>query len=255
MREYLKGPNDQQAHVQESFCLINSGQWPAQLATLSQTSAVTAAVMVTQMSRWQIWGGTAIHRKSFKIMRGWNGGSSPGLAVTTSDTSVDAAGRRISAGAGSAHLVWDEAALMETVQEKGQGRWWKRWNERGLLARKRQRIKTRQRRLRSLTPPSTILSILPSHTFLTHTHTHIPHPIDICQLSDMLTWSCSPLSVTVDGQLTGPFIQHHQSWRWGWKKRNLHKFRLPQIPLQNLPLSSDLVAQSCDKWFYLNKWS
>lgn len=100
---------------------------------------------------------------------------------------------RISAGAGSAHLVWDEAALMESVQEKGQGRWWKRWNERGLFARKRKGIKTRQRRLRSLTPPSTILSALPSHT---HRHTHIPHPIDICQLSDMLTWSCSPKTVS-----------------------------------------------------------
>lgn len=126
-------------------------------------------------------------------MRGWNGGSSQGLTVTTSDTSADAAGRRISAGAASAHLVWDEAALMESVQEKGQGRWWKRWNETELFARKRQGIKTRQTRLRSLTPPSTILSVLPSHT---HRHTHIPHPIDICQLSDMLTWSCSPKTVS-----------------------------------------------------------
>lgn len=181
-------------------------------------------------------------------MRGWNGGSSPGLTVTTSDTSADAAAQRISAGAGSAHLVWDEVVLMESVQEKGQGRWWKRWNERGLFARKRQGIKTRQRRLRSLTPPSTILSILPSHT---HGHTHILHPIDICQLSDMLTWSCSPKTVShCRRAVNRPIYPTPSVLKVRVAKRNLHKFRLPQVPLQNLPLSSDLAAQSCRKCFY-----
>lgn len=51
------------------------------------------------------------------------------------------------------------------------------------------------------------------HTHI-HTHTFLTPSAfanyQICWLGPVHL----KLSVTVDGQLTGPFIQHHQSWRW-----------------------------------------
>lgn len=96
---------------------------------------------------------------------------------------------------------------------KGQRRWWGRQNKRRLLARKRQGIKTRLERLRSLAPSS------PSFIrHATHTHPAHPHALTHALPSTFANYQICPaqlkLSVTTDGQLTGSFIQDYLSWRW-----------------------------------------
>lgn len=84
--------------------------------------------------------------ESFKIMRRWHGGSSLGLTVTTSGTSG---------------VQWDgwqpyfilfffvrnEAyvLVMDAIQQKGQGRWWKRWNEERAPSQEETRCKKQRR--------------------------------------------------------------------------------------------------------------
>ena len=94
-------------------------------------------------------------------------------------------------------------------QQKGQGRWWERWNEEWLFARNWQDIKRRRRSGSSPPPP-------PFHPSFHHTHTHTlfsPSTIanyQICWLGSVHL----KLSVTADGWLTGPFIQRCPSCRW-----------------------------------------
>lgn len=80
----------------------------------------------------------------------------------------------------------------------------------------------------------------------THTRTHIPHLIDICQLSDMLTWSCSPKTVSHCRRAVNRPIYPTPSVL----KVRVAKTQPSQIPLQNLPLSPDLAGHSCNKCFY-----